>query len=56
MSIDNSQIPNILFSGDTIFQGGCGKFFEGTSKNMFDNFMKIKALPKNTYILPGIIF
>lgn len=26
----NSQLDPILFSGDTLFAGGCGRFFEGT--------------------------
>lgn len=50
------KIPNsdpLLFTGDTLFTGGCGKFFEGTAKMMFDNFEKIKKMPKNTLIYCG---
>ena len=30
-----------LFCGDTFFVGGCGKFFEGTAQQMFDNIVKL---------------
>ena len=28
----------IIFTGDTLFIGGCGKFFEGTATDMYKNF------------------
>ena len=31
----------ILFCGDTLFAGGCGRVFEGTYKQMFDSLKKI---------------
>lgn len=40
---------SILFSGDTLFVGGCGKFFEGTPQNM-DQFLD---LPMSTQIYCG---
>lgn len=44
----------ILFSGDTLFLGGCGKFFEGTAKEMFDSLCKvISSLDPNTEIYCG---
>ena len=44
---------SILFCGDTLFAGGCGRVFEGTYKQMFDALKKISALPKNTNIYSG---
>ena len=40
----------ILFIGDTLFSGGCGRIFEGTYKQMYTSLQKIKLLPKNTHI------
>lgn len=52
VKIQNVSDP-ILFTGDTLFIGGCGKFFEGTAKMMYENFEKIRKLPKNTQIYCG---
>tara|TARA_Y100000766_G_scaffold62614_1_gene51907 strand:- start:525 stop:1280 length:756 start_codon:yes stop_codon:yes gene_type:complete len=41
---------NILFPGDTIFGGGCGRLLEGTPAQMFESLYKLKALPENTKI------
>jgi|TARA_B110000977_G_C11049779_1_gene481877 hydroxyacylglutathione hydrolase len=43
----------ILFCGDTLFSGGCGRVFEGTHKQMYDSLVKLKKLPKNTKIYCG---
>ena len=40
----------ILFIGDTLFSGGCGRIFEGTYKQMYSSLEKIKKLPRNTLI------
>ena len=40
----------ILFIGDTLFSGGCGRIFEGTHEQMYTSLEKIKLLPKNTLI------
>lgn len=42
-----------LFSGDTLFVGGCGRLFEGTPKQMFQTLARIKALPDETYVFCG---
>eukprot|EP01126_Amoeba_proteus_P045671 TRINITY_DN512_c0_g1_i12.p1 TRINITY_DN512_c0_g1~~TRINITY_DN512_c0_g1_i12.p1 ORF type:complete len:201 (-),score=48.80 TRINITY_DN512_c0_g1_i12:117-719(-) len=44
----------ILFSGDTLFIGGCGRFFEGTASEMNIALNhKISSLPLNTHIYCG---
>ena len=43
----------ILFCGDTLFSGGCGRVFEGTHEQMHDSLEKLKRLPKNTKIYCG---
>ena len=39
-----------LFSGDTLFAGGCGRVFDGTFKQLHDSLQTIKALPEDTLI------
>jgi hydroxyacylglutathione hydrolase len=43
----------ILFSGDTLFAGGCGRFFEGTGADMLANMNIFEALPGNTQVYCG---
>lgn len=40
----------ILFCGDTMFAGGCGRIFEGTYDQMYKSLMKLKNLPSNTKV------
>ena len=44
---------NILFCGDTLFAGGCGRVFEGTFDQMFESLNKLKQLPEKTQIYCG---
>jgi hydroxyacylglutathione hydrolase len=39
--------------GDTLFVGGCGRFFEGTGKDMLDVVEKLEKLDPSTRIYPG---
>ena len=41
---------NILFPGDTLFGGGCGRLLEGTPSQMFKSLNKLNSLPGNTKI------
>jgi hydroxyacylglutathione hydrolase len=43
----------ILFSGDTLFAGGCGRVFEGTYEQMHQALNKLSKLPRNTKIYCG---
>lgn len=43
---ENGQ--GMLFCGDTLFAGGCGRLFEGTAEQMHQSLSKILALPDNT--------
>lgn len=42
---DSGEIaaPLALFTGDTLFLGGCGRFFEGSGRNMWDIVSRFKA-------------
>ena len=50
---DKNEPERALFTGDTLFLGGCGRFFEGTAKEMLVNFDLIASLPKDTQIFCG---
>ena len=40
----------LLFCGDTLFSGGCGRLFEGTPAQMLSSLDKLAALPANTCV------
>lgn len=40
----------IVFSGDTLFAGGCGRLFEGTPAMMLASLNKLAALPDQTHV------
>jgi len=42
-----------VFTGDTVFIGGCGRFFEGTAEEMLKNFDVFGTLPKDTFVFCG---
>lgn len=43
-----------VFTGDTLFQGGCGRFFEGTAEQMYCALCeKLSALPDETQVFCG---
>jgi hydroxyacylglutathione hydrolase len=47
-------INSTLFTGDTLFAGGCGRFFEGNAAQMYENlYTTIAGLPDSTYVFPG---
>ncbi len=40
----------VVFVGDTLFAMGCGRLFEGTADQMFDNMARLAALPDETRV------
>src|SRR4051812_35800038 len=46
-SVDGSPV---LFCGDTLFSGGCGRLFEGTPAQMLASLDKLSALPAATRV------
>jgi hydroxyacylglutathione hydrolase len=42
-----------IFTGDTLFIGGIGAFFEGNAAQMLDAMDRIAKLPDNTAVYPG---
>lgn len=43
----------ILFTGDTLFIGGCGRILECDARTMWTSLQTIAALPEDTLIYPG---
>ncbi|KAI4204523.1 MAG: hypothetical protein LQ350_001073 [Teloschistes chrysophthalmus] len=44
----------VVFTGDTLFIGGCGRFFEGTPAEMHTALNKtLASLPDDTKVYPG---
>jgi hydroxyacylglutathione hydrolase len=44
------ETEQVAFVGDTLFAMGCGRLFEGTAAQMFDNMRKLEALGDATAI------
>lgn len=43
-----------VFTGDTLFLGGCGRFFEGTAEQMYSALIeKLSVLPDETDVFCG---
>jgi len=43
----------LLFCGDTLFTGGCGRIFEGTPQQMWQSLQKLAALDDDTQVYCG---
>jgi hydroxyacylglutathione hydrolase len=46
----SGEANNLVFVGDTLFAGGCGRLFEGTPGQMHDSLSRIAALPDDTQV------
>jgi hydroxyacylglutathione hydrolase len=46
---DEGEVP-LLFCGDTLFSGGCGRLFEGTPAQMHASLARLAALPGATRV------
>lgn len=47
------QRHGCLLAGDVLFSQGCGRFFEGTAKDMLKNADRIAALPDTVLLCCG---
>jgi hydroxyacylglutathione hydrolase len=45
--------PDALFTGDTLFVGGCGRFFEGTAQEMQKNMDRLAELDGGSLVFCG---
>ncbi|XP_055383612.1 hydroxyacylglutathione hydrolase, mitochondrial isoform X2 [Condylostylus longicornis] len=52
--IESTEGDKVVFTGDTLFQGGCGRFFEGTAEQMYSALIeKLGSLPDETKVFCG---
>lgn len=47
---NESNPNNMLFCGDTLFSGGCGRLFEGSAEQMATSLHKLSTLATNTQV------
>jgi len=45
--------PGLLFTGDTLFIGGCGRPIECNAKTLWHSLQKLVDLPDDTLVYPG---
>lgn len=43
----------LVFTGDTLFGGGCGRLFEGTARELLGSLRRLAALPPSTEVYCG---
>jgi hydroxyacylglutathione hydrolase len=43
----------VVFTGDILFNGGAGRFFEGNAQDVYGGFQKLVALPQDTAVYCG---
>jgi len=54
VSPDAKESPPALFSGDTLFVAGCGRFFEGNAQDMYNAlYTRLEKLPDETRVYSG---
>ncbi|HUW19149.1 MAG TPA: hydroxyacylglutathione hydrolase [Sedimentisphaerales bacterium] len=49
----NDRKNGILWTGDTLFVGGCGRLLECHAESMWDSLQKLASLPETTQVFPG---
>ncbi|KAF9239662.1 hydroxyacylglutathione hydrolase [Melanogaster broomeanus] len=49
----NKSQPGGVFTGDTLFIGGCGRFFEGNGEQMHASLSYLGTLPDETVVYDG---
>lgn len=42
-----------VFTGDTLFVGGCGRLFEGSAEQMYQSLTRLSQLPDQTHVYCG---
>lgn len=47
------QHSGLLFTGDTMFIGGCGRPIECDARTLWQSLQKLAALPNDTLVFPG---
>ncbi len=50
---DEQDPAGAVFTGDTMFIGGCGRLFGGEPETLFNSLKKLADLPDDTAVYPG---
>ena len=50
---ESSDNNSVVFTGDMLFIGGVGKFFEGSAKDIYPGLLRLLALPRHTLVWCG---
>jgi len=53
MQPSNTISKGMLWTGDTLFVGGCGRLFECDPQTMWDSLVKLTSLPDDTLVYCG---
>jgi hydroxyacylglutathione hydrolase len=54
LDTDQPNKSHAIFTGDTLFIGGCGRFFEGTAQEMYHALIEVLGkMPQDTLIYCG---
>lgn len=53
MQPSNDNKDGILWTGDTLFIGGCGRLLECNAQSMWDSLLKLASLPDDTLVYCG---
>jgi len=53
ISVSNENEHKILWTGDTLFAGGCGRILECNAQTMFDSLLTLASLPDDTLVYCG---
>jgi hydroxyacylglutathione hydrolase len=48
-----ASAAGMVFTGDTLFIGGCGRIFECSAKTMWESLSVLAGLPGDTLVYPG---
>ncbi len=51
--VSNKNENKVLWTGDTLFTGGCGRLLECNARTMFDSLLKLALLPDDTLVYCG---
>lgn len=51
--LPQTELGPVLFCGDTLFSGGCGRIFEGTPAQMMSSLDHLASLPITTKVCPA---
>ena len=52
--VESAGEPGVVFTGDTLFIAGCGRFFEGSATDMYRALLEVLgALPASTQVYCG---